>query len=82
MKSLIGLLLLITMASCSQNSDKVTSYLKVHGDCESVVDHGWVFFGCSDDDFYKNHFTCKKKNQDYKGILCAGLFKGNTIRWD
>ena len=74
--------MLLVLVSCSQSPETVERYMKAHGDCEKVEDHGWGFFGCGKEDFYKNKFTCYKKGKSYEGILCSGLFKGTTIRWD
>lgn len=46
--------------------------------------HGYVVFGCSEDDQYHDKFTAKgPTGKPVSGVVCAGLvFKGATIRLD
>jgi len=44
---------------------------------------GYSFFGCGQDDAYSDGFTAKTiKGQSVTGVVCGGLLKGSTIRFD
>ena len=42
---------------------------------------GYVFLGCSKDDWYHTGFRAVKNGQPVNGVVCAGFFKGSTIRY-
>lgn len=37
--------------------------------------------GCGEDDFYATGFTGVKNEKKVSGVVCAGTFKGATIRY-
>lgn len=40
------------------------------------------FFGCGKGDIFRTTFTAKNtKGQQVDGVVCKGLFKGSTIRY-
>lgn len=44
---------------------------------------GYRFLGCDEKDFFRTGFVATSPNgQRIKGIVCAGWFKGSTIRFD
>ncbi len=46
-----------------------------------VGGYGW--FACGKGDLWKTNFEAVNQNgQDISGTVCAGLFKGSTIRFD
>ena len=54
-------------------------------DSEGCIDTqitGYRFFGCSKDDMFHTGFTCKKNGRTVSGVVCQGVLKGKTIRYD
>lgn len=47
-----------------------------------VATHGYGFFACGKDDLWATKFTAyNRQSQRYvRGVVCAGLFKGQTVR--
>lgn len=44
---------------------------------------GYAFFGCGKDDLYSDKFTAKNaKGAPVSGVVCGGLLKGATVRFD
>lgn len=44
---------------------------------------GFRFLGCDEKDFFHTGFVATSPNgQRIKGVVCAGWFKGSTIRFD
>lgn len=75
------LIICLLVASCSANTDKVKSVLENEG-CTDVVDNGFVFFGCGKEDGFHNGFSCTKNNRKIEGVVCSGLLKGFTVRYN
>lgn len=43
---------------------------------------GWRFFGC-EGELFRTGFSAKSPNgQSVTGVVCKGIFKGHTIRFD
>jgi len=78
----LKILLLCTalMVGCTQSDDAIR-VLESAGYTEVQL-HGYAFFDCAEDDFYKTEFTAKGPNgKPVSGVVCAGmLLKGSTIR--
>lgn len=77
-------LLLALLAGCSR-PDYATSLLEAQG-YKSVQVHPWnffTFFQCSEDDLFKTPFIATAPNGEaVSGVVCSGLLKGSTIRFD
>ena len=65
-------------------SDRETtkSVLKNQGFTDIAI-KGWTFFGCGRGDFYRTKFYAHSSTDSpTKGVVCCGLLKGCTIRYD
>lgn len=49
---------------------------------EQIQLNGYSWFGCGESDYYRESFTAVKNGQVVEGVLCKGLTKGITIRYD
>jgi hypothetical protein len=76
----IGLLLLFVPATCTLNPHETARKVnQAHPTCE-VIDAGvYAYFSCSESDAYNSKFLCKDGR---RGVLCKGIFKGYTVRWE
>ena len=44
---------------------------------------GYAWLGCSEDDWYHTGFIAKAPmGANVSGIVCSGIFKGSTVRFD
>lgn len=44
---------------------------------------GFSYFSCSEDDFWQTKFTATNQNgKEVSGVVCEGIFKGSTIRYN
>ena len=78
---LLTIVMLFSIASCTdpQNTRRV---LQTQGFTKIQIT-GYDFFTCSDDDFYHTGFTATSPNGQYvEGVVCQGIFKGATIRFE
>lgn len=74
------LLTSVLLTSCTQ-PDKATEILVREG-YQNIQIEGYAFFGCGEDDTFKTRFSAEKNDQPVTGVVCAGLGKGSTIRFD
>lgn len=82
MKSLIAIVLVMVALTGCTKPEHTKSVVESAGYSEVVIT-GYEFFGCSEDDVFHTGFTAKgPKGQPVKGVVCAGWFKGATIRLD
>jgi len=78
-KLLIATLAAITLSACT-NEGKTYDVLRKAGYTDIKVG-GWAPFSCSEDDVFKTKFTATNPTgQTVEGVVCAGWFKGGTIR--
>lgn len=74
-------LILVTLASCTQ-PDRASSALESAGYTDIVID-GFGWFDCSEDDTFATRFRAVgPSGVPVSGTVCAGWFKGATIRLD
>ncbi len=82
MKSL-GYLVVCALAltGCTR-ADKAQSTLEDQGYTDIHMT-GYAFFACSSDDTFHDGFTAKSPSgKTVEGVVCGGLLKGSTIRFD
>ena len=81
MKIILAIMSLACLTACSDNSGAQRT-LQQSGYTE-ITTTGYALFGCSDDDTYHTGFKAKgPSGVPVQGVVCGGVFKGNTIRLD
>jgi len=81
MKKLFIIASIILLSACSK-PDAARSALAASG-YTNIVTTGYAFFGCDEKDAFHTGFEAKGANgQQVTGVVCAGWFKGSTIRVD
>ena len=82
MKKIIAIAALTLLAGCGVNAKSATVALEAQG-MTNVKIGSWVFFGCGDSDAFRSSFTATGVNgKPVSGIVCSGMLKGVTIRYD
>lgn len=80
-KFLIAAVMLLSLVGCSSSND-ANKALKANGFTD-IQTHGRAFFSCSKDDSFATKFTAKNsKGETVTGVVCSGLLKGSTVRFD
>lgn len=75
------ILIALLLAGCT-NADRALPALQAAG-YSNIQFTGYSWFSCSEDDFFATGFAAKGSNgQPVEGTVCAGMFKGQTIRLD
>jgi hypothetical protein len=76
------LVALIFTVGCGVNHVDARRALEAQG-ITNVQIGGYSFFGCSKDDGWRSTFTGIGANgKPINGVVCQGLLKGTTIRFD
>jgi hypothetical protein len=79
-KLLLGLSLIL-LTACTSPVD-ARRVLEQQGYTE-VKTGGYGWFTCDEKDTFSTKFTAKSPNGTYvSGVVCSGLLKGNTIRFN
>ena len=80
MKKLI-IVIAILLSGCTA-ADK--SYRALEGAGYTQIQmNGYAFFGCDEKDLFHDSFTARgATGKPVSGVVCAGWFKGATIRLD
>lgn len=78
---MIGFMIVVAiLLSACTSSDEATRALSGAG-YKNINITGYNFFGCDEKDSFHTGFTATGSNgQHIEGVVCSGLFKGNTIR--
>lgn len=80
-KLLAALLVSLAMVGCTA-PDRSRAALEGAG-YKDIEFTGYGWFACSEDDTYKTNFKAVgPTGKAVSGTVCAGLFKGATIRMD
>lgn len=70
------------LTSCGVNPEEARRALEAQG-MSNVRITGYAFFGCSDNDDFKSKFEAIGANgKTVTGVVCSGLLKGVTVRFD
>lgn len=70
----------VALIGCSQ-PDKTVSILEAQG-FTNVKTQGFSIFGCGQDDNFSTKFTAEKDGKTVSGVVCGGILKGSTVRFD
>jgi len=83
MKKLLMIIPIVLLASCGNvNIPNGVKAVEAFG-LTNVKITGYSWTGCSEDDNFASNFTATGANgKEVSGTLCAGLFKGITVRFD
>ena len=78
---LAALLLIVMMCGCTKPG-KATEILTSQG-YTNIEITGYDWFECSEDDLYQTGFIANAPNgTPVEGVVCGGMLKGNTVRFD
>lgn len=78
---LLMLVLALCMSGCT-DAPKATNLLKSQGYTQIQIE-GYSFFGCSEEDYWRTEFNATSPNgQRVNGVVCEGILKGQTVRFD
>lgn len=81
-KTLLAFAAVALLAGCGVNPEQATRILESQGYTEVRIG-GYAFFGCSEHDSFRSKFTATGANgQQVNGVICGGLLKGYTVRFD
>jgi opacity protein-like surface antigen len=70
------------LAGCGVDPDNARRALEAQG-ITNVQIGGHAFFGCDKNDQFASNFTGVGVNgKPISGVLCGGIFKGITVRYD
>lgn len=82
MKKLIVIALVLLACTACTKTDETERVLHSQGFTDVDIT-GYRFFGCSDRDYFHTGFTATSPNGNCtEGVVCSGIFKGATIRFD
>lgn len=80
-KIITAVALMMTLSACT-NADGSKRVLEQAGYTD-VQTGGYDWLNCSEDDMFHTKFTAKgPTGKTVSGVVCNGVFKGNTIRID
>lgn len=66
-----------------EDRDGAMTALQDDGRFTQIEVGGRDSFSCGNGDLYRTHFTAlNQNNKKVEGTVCAGIFKGSTIRLD
>ena len=78
----VCLIILSLFLSGCTDAPKATNLLKSQGYTQVEIT-GYSFLGCGENDLWRTGFRAKSPNGNYtEGVVCEGVFKGQTIRFD
>lgn len=78
---LIGIASLFVISGCT--NDNAAQDALISMGMSDVEMTGYRFFGCSKDDTFKTGFKARDaRGRDITGVVCGGLMKGSTVRFD
>lgn len=82
MKKLIAVSAAAFIVATCTDSDGAKRHLSALGFTEIETD-GYRFFGCGQEDGWRTGFTAVSPNGTrVSGVVCDGMFKGATVRFD
>lgn len=80
-KILFALPVVALLASCGVNPHAAKSAIEAYG-MTNVEIGGYAFFGCGKDDFSSSFKATGVNGKPVSGVVCSGLLKGVTVRFD
>lgn len=81
---LIIVIVLVSVRGCTNKaSEERARDLLLSQGMTDVTMTGHRFFGCGEGDVFRNGFTAKSPTGiPVSGVVCGGLMKGQTVRFD
>jgi hypothetical protein len=80
MKKIFIAIVFLMFIGCT-NENGALELLEAEG-CTNIQITGYRVFGCSQDDTFHTGFECKRNGKTVTGVVCQGVLKGKTIRYD
>jgi len=81
MKFVFLVFMAVMMSACSR-PDTAREVLHSNG-YTNINMNGWSLFGCDEKDSFVDSFEATSPNGTrVKGVVCGGVFKGSTIRFN
>lgn len=78
---LLIFVIMVSLGGCT-DKDKSTSILESQGYTQ-IQAGGYSLFGCGEADVWRTKFTAKSPNGTIvDGVVCEGIFKGATVRFN
>lgn len=72
----------VALSSCGVDPRKATAALEAQGMTDVKIG-GYSWFGCAKGDEYHSSFSATGANgKPVTGVVCSGMFKGTTVRFD
>lgn len=82
MKGLLLAAIVAAMLTGCTSGDKAREVLAAQGFTEIEIT-GYDVFGCSEDDTFHTGFKATAPNGNrVEGVVCSGILKGATVRFD
>lgn len=85
MKNLVLLITSVLLASCGVNPNDAERVLKAQG-MKDVKIGGYAIWGCASgkngDSFASSFSATAQDGSKVTGVICSGLLKGYTVRYD
>lgn len=81
MKKIFAVASLFVLGACS-DSEGTYRHLDAAG-FSSIETHGHGYFSCEKSEWYSTKFTAVgPTGKPVQGVVCSGILKGSTIRFD
>ena len=81
LRSVFLVLPLLVLTACSDPSGAQRALDDLG--LKNIQTTGYRWFGCDKNDLYHTGFTAVNPNgKQVSGVVCSGIFKGNTVRFD
>lgn len=75
------MVLALCLSGCT-DAPKATNLLQSQG-YTKIEMTGYSFFGCGKNDYWRTGFVATAPNGSrVEGVVCEGIFKGQTVRFD
>ena len=80
---LIAITVSLALSGCMpMDAERATRALESSG-MHDVKLGGMAYFGCDEKDIFRQKFTATNAaGQHVSGVVCGGVFKGATVRFD
>lgn len=72
----------VFLVSACTDEPRARNVLSAQGFTDIQIE-GYAVFGCGEDDTFATRFSAKAQNgRRVSGVVCSGLLKGSTVRYD
>lgn len=81
MKRILLVAFVLMLGACTR-ADNAHQVLESNG-YKNIQMNGYAWFGCDEKDTFADSFEATSPNGTrVKGVVCSGVFKGSTIRFN